>query len=191
MAQRLSSATMLLILTLASAAQEQKQKELIPVPEDRATDTYDVYDAAVPSPIWGQGDSGTKYYIIDKAVKPNSGWHPEECIQPPNELRAKVSEMLDDLKMQADSYKLEPRFKLAKPYQLISSDPAQRREGEIPPHSKVIALGIVSFSKDRSLASVVVWSSCGQLCGESKWEVFMRGKNGWEEKPWSRCGAIA
>jgi hypothetical protein len=185
---RAQSVLMLIMLTLASYAQEQKSVEPKSLPEDRATDTYDVYDAALPSPIWGQPYDGAKYYIIDRSIKPNPGWQPEKCMHPPDELRTKVKEMFDDLEAQADSYKLESRFKLAKPYQFVSSDPLQRRkgmDGGVPPSAQIIQLGIVSFSKDRSLASVVVWSS-----GGSRWKVFTRGKKGWEEQPWSGCGAI-
>jgi hypothetical protein len=156
-----------------------------PLPEERAADTYSVYDAAVPNPVWGHAHDGAKYYIGDSAVKPNSGWHPERCLQPPEEFRVKVEEMLDDLSMQPDAYVLEPRFKLKKPYQFVKSG-----GHDVPPGADAIWLGIVSFSKDRMLASVVVWRNCGQLCGGSQWKVLTRGKKGWEEQPWSRCSAI-
>lgn len=118
-------------------------------------------------------------------------------MRPPDELRVKVKEMLDDLAAQADAYKLEPRLQLAKPYQFTSRNPAQRRDNannKLPAGIELIQLGIVSFSKDRSLASVVVSAANG-----SRWHVFKRAENGslpflkpqdWEEQSWSGCGAI-
>jgi hypothetical protein len=177
---------MLILLTLASA-QEQKHEKPKPLalPEDRAADTYDVYDAALPKPIWGQPYQGAKYYIVDRVMKAGIGWQRDNCFKPPNELRVKVEEMLDDLSKQPDAYILEPRFKLNKPYQFVKSG-----GHDVPSGESGVALGIVSFSKDRSLASVVVWTSCGQLCGGSQWKVLTREKKGWEEQPWSACGAI-
>lgn len=178
---------MLIMLTLASSAQEQKHNEPKPLPEDRAADTYAVYDAALPKPLWSTtAPNRTKYYILDHAIKMGIGWQTDRCFKPPNELQVKVGEMLDDLSSQPDAYILEPRFKLDKPYQFIKSGGREVPRGEYG-----IALGIVSFSKDRSLASVIVQSSCGQTCGESKWMIFTRGRKGWEEQPWSACGAIS
>ena len=176
----------LIVLTVALSAQERKDDKPKVLPEDRAADTYSVYEAALPKPLWSTtAHYGPKYYIVNHAIKPNSGWHPENCMHPPDDSQARVKEMLDDLSMQPDAYILEPRLKLDKPYQFVESG-----GHEVPPGEYGIALGIVSFSKDRSLASVVVWNSCGQLCGGSRWMVFTRGKKGWEEQPWSRCGAI-
>jgi len=151
-------------------------------PKNGRPDTYSVYDAALRRPIsFGQPLRGAKYYIVDSAIKATGiGWKPDNCFRPPEELRAKIKEMLDDLSMQPDAYLLEPRFKLDKPYQLVKSG------HDVPTGEYGFALGIVSFSKDRSLASVVVWSSCGQLCGGSQWKVLTRGKKGWEEQTWSR-----
>ena len=159
-----------------------------PLPEQRAADTYSVYEAALPKPIWGGAYRGEEYYIVDRAIKPNSGWRPEQCMHPPEELRVKVGEMLDDLAVQAHAYTLETRLKLTKPYQFVSNDPAERRDAagnKLPAGTKVIQLGIVSFSKDHSLASVVVWTR-----GGSQWRVFKRGENGWEEQRWAVCGAV-
>jgi hypothetical protein len=174
-------ALMLIVLTLASSAEKQEYNKPKPLPKDREVDTYAVYDAALQSTIWGQPHQNTKYYIRDRAVKPNSGWQPEKCLHPPDELREKLNEMLQDLAAQP-TYRLEPRFKLDKPYEMIDSD---RHDG-FPPGTETIQLGVVSFSKDRSLASVVVWGCCG-----SQWKVFTRGKKGWEEQTWSLCGAVS
>jgi hypothetical protein len=164
---------------LVSLAQEQKPDKPKSLPEDRAADTYDVYDAALRSPIQGQPPYGAKYYIIDRAIKPNSSWHPEECLQPPDELRAKVREMLNDLAAQ-DTYTIEPRFKLDKPYEMVSFE----HSDGFPASTDIIQLGVVSFSKDRSLASVAMWSRRG-----TQWKVFTRGKKGWDLR-WSACGAV-
>ena len=176
----------LITAALAVWAQERKEDSPKPLPEERAADTYGVYDAALRRPIsFGLPLQSAKYYIVDKATKGGPDWQRDNCFQPPDELRAKVKEMQDDLSAQPDAYVLEPRFNLDKPYQLVKSG-----GHDVPPGEYGFALGIVSFSKDRSLASVVVWSSCGQLCGGSQWKVFTRGKKDWEEQPWSHCGVI-
>lgn len=172
------SALILIVLALASPAEEPKYDKPKPLPEDRAVDTYDVYDTALARPVWGQPYSGAKYYIIDRSIKPNHR-QPEKCIYPPGELRGKVSEVLADLAAQDDAYTIQPRFKLDKPYEMVSFD-----SHYLYPVG-TIQLSVVSFSKDRSLALVILWSK-----GGSQWRVFTRGEKGWEEQHWTSCGAI-
>src|ERR1051325_3343227 len=98
-----------IVLTLW--AQAPKYDDPKPIPADRVVDTYNLYEATLARPVWGHNARGSTYYIVDRAMNPR-GWHSEKCMHPPDELRGKMQEMLEDMDAQPDAYALERRLNL-------------------------------------------------------------------------------
>ncbi len=187
---------------LIAAAQDKPEPAAIPV--DVATDVYAIYSAVLNPPKLSHKDDGQKYLVLNVTVaKPFS--EPEKCIQPPAAYRAGFAEIVDDyLKHRNDSFRLERKFTMPKPYEFVTEAEASRfQKGRVvsqtgPNHDApkflgavdLILLGNVYFNRARTLAAVSTEAWCGGLCAVWTWRIFEKQQDGrWKElsSSWSMC----
>jgi hypothetical protein len=55
----------------------------------------------------------------------------------------------------------------------------------------LIRLSPVFFSKDHTLAMVLVSNYCGSLCGGERWHVLIRRNDAWTGENWVVCSTIS
>ncbi len=196
----------LLVLFAVFAAFAQTPKTP-PAPEDlpanRVADTYSVYEAALANPIWDHSDNHRPYFIASATGQTYGVEGPEQCVSAPESEQQRFREAVQDYNGQKGKvFRVEDRFTLDRPFRLINEDQQRQISDKLfrgtPPKdpslkdaTDIITVGNVAFSKDRSLAMVVISNYCGGLCGGEKWRIFKRGAKGWVEKNWGRCSIIS
>jgi hypothetical protein len=184
---------------------QEPGKSVSAVPADRRADTYAIYSAVMAHPRLSHLDNNEKYLVLDAS---GVSWEnePKLCITVPEAYRAAFGELLTDrLQNSKEHFRLEPAFKMPKPFALVSADQARQfqalRFG--PGHSTdevelfrgaadLITLGNVYFDRKRTLSAAYTWAYCGSLCGYGTWRVFVRNGTGdWEEQHWVTCMTAA
>jgi hypothetical protein len=196
---------LLLVWTPLLAFGQEPGKSVPAVPADRRADTYAVYSAVMAHPRLSHPDNNEKYLVQDSS---GGSWEnePKLCITVPDAYRAAFAQLLTDrLQNSKERYRLEPAFKISKPFALITEDQAREfralrfgaghSTGEVELFrgaADLITLGNVYFDKKRTLAAVYTSAYCGSLCGYWTWRVFVRnGKGDWEEQNWVTCMTVA
>ena len=196
---------LLLVWTPLLAFGQEPKTPAPAVPADRREDTYAIYSAVLAHPRLSHPDSNEKYLVLDA-----SGISMENdsklCIAVPDAYRAAFTELVADRSLNSsEHFRLEPAFKIPKPFSLITEDQARQfrsqRFGPGPSTSEVelfrgavdlIKLGNVYFDKKRTLAAVYTEAFSGSLSGFWTWRVFIRnGKRDWEEQHWVTCMSVA
>jgi hypothetical protein len=184
---------------------QEPTKSPTAVPADRRADTYAIYSAALAHPNLSHPDNNQKYLVRELS---GYSWEGELrlCITVPDAYRAAFAELLADrLQLYREHYRLEPAFKMPKPFDLVTEDQAKRFGAMLftSDHSTsemelfrgamdLITLGNVYFDKKRTLAAFYTWAYCGSLCASGTWHAFVRnGKGDWEEQHWTTCMTVA
>ena len=170
---------------------------------DRIEDTYALYGQVLRAPIWDHKDDGGKLFIANHTGQTYNIDSSRNCIKAPGAFEQRLNQALDDFaRNKQNSYKIENRLPLERPYQLITK--AQEEQlgmkffrGEKPADrslglaTDIVRVSAVGFSADRSLAILVVSNYCGGLCGGEKWHILKRTEKGWVEQKWSSCIVIS
>lgn len=179
---RISEIVALLLLPAMAVAQDSPQD----LPAARAADTYAVYSAAL-------GDRQVTYSIADRTaidlvvLKEVLNGHANRCATPPEGESREFREALDDLREQSHvAYRLEDRFRFHKAkVRMVGADEKQR--DRLYPYR----LSSVGFSKDRSLALVIV-DNVHPMAGSERLSIFKRTAGRWEEQTWKNdCWIVA
>ncbi|HEY7306327.1 MAG TPA: hypothetical protein VH601_19540 [Bryobacteraceae bacterium] len=131
---------------------------------------------------------------------------PADCIEPPPEYRKQMDQILASYALRkSHQARLQPRFHITRPYKLLSEAEARqftdfRFRGKQPDSRlselfrqtpDLIRLSQVFFSKDHTVAMVLVSNYCGGLCGGEKWRMLVKRNGVWIDKEWARCTIIS
>jgi len=193
-----------LILGFAGAAPQQTTD---PATEAaRMQDIYAVYSAAIASSSVIGGDTNKQYAIAFRTTPAMLGRSffqdaPDPvkerfsaCDAPPPGYEDRWQEVLADSRSRGDApAPLVRGLQLTKPYVYLSAEeqsvffsthtinarpvPNPQFGGAV----SVISLSNVFFDKDRKLAVMRFWSSCGMLCGSGERKIFEKTPTGWKE----------
>ena len=200
MSRKFSAAIVLSVLAAA-----QNKHEPVVIPAEIAADSYAIYSAALNPPKLSHRDENQKYLVVDVTTsKPFRD--PQSCVQPPPSYREGFSEIAADyLKHENDSFRLEPKFSMSKPYEFLTEAEAnQFQKGRIVlqtgPTNDVpkflgaidlIRLGNVYFNRSRTLAAVSTEAWCGGLCALDVWRIFEKKDSRWRELNWNSCVRVS
>lgn len=151
-------------------------------------DEYAVYSTVLPHPIWNRPDDDRLLLIAESTGKTYYGMDPGECIHASPPYEKQLAEVLADYHArQGTEQHLEPRFRIKRPYKLLTDDEAQqfvkaRAEHEAPRDPALAKLFVetpdlirisqVFFDKKRTVALVLVSNYCGGLCGGEIWHAL-------------------
>ncbi len=185
----------------------------IPMPADRATDSYRIYSMLLPvGELGAQGWPKDLYLLQDTTTTmvpsdqpcsaPSSGGnlHPHSALHAPPDRRQDLRELLDDfdrhcherIRLTSDG------FHLSVPLLLL--DEAQQKEFEstrfsAKPDPKLAAKykgapGLSSFSQvyfnaHHTVAMVFAYGWCGAECGQGFWSVYELQTGQWNPLRWN------
>jgi hypothetical protein len=144
-------------------------------------------------------DDNEIYLIADTTAR---GVPEVPCAFPPSGEESRFAEVLADFTRRKNTpAKLEPAFRIGKPFRLLNRDEVAEFEGRHlsgspigsnPKATDLFRLTDVYFSQDRTLALAEISTWCGGLCGLWQWKVFEKSKEGtWDERKWAACTTIA
>ena len=178
------------------------------IPSDRSDAVYTIYSAVVNAPALSHPDTSKKALIEDSTgFKPDPS--PLNCLNHPPSYRSSFEEILMDFSAhKSDSFHLERKLTLTKPYELLNAAESKQFEQMTVNPSQLdgprdqvdkfrggtdlIRLGNVYLNRKQSLAIVHTQAFCGGLCGFWTWRVFEKTEDGrWNELHWRTCVAIA
>lgn len=179
---RLRTAAVLLLLPALVAAQDSTQD----LPAERAADTYAVYRAALGGrevTYWIADRTMTESIVLKRVLDTHTS---KPCVTPPQAESRAFREAVDDLRLQSQvAYRLEDRFRFRKAkVRIVGADEIERNR--LHPYY----LSSVGFSKDRSLALVIVHNFIQLAVAGGGWggfeasSVLKRTSGGWEEQKW-------
>jgi hypothetical protein len=104
---------------------------------------------------------------------------------------------------QKQTWLLQRRFQIERPYELVRSDTIQQfftehgPEGwhdfieRYPNSGGFIIMSPVGFNKSKTLAVVYTGSSCGGLCGRWSFHLLQKGTGGWKVMPGVTCVTVS
>jgi hypothetical protein len=202
------------IFAFAMQVTPQAATEVPVIPGDHRAEIYALYSAVMAPPKLSHADAAKKYLIENSTgFKPDPS--PAGCVSPPPAYRSSFEEILAAFAAhRSDSFRLERRFTLSKPYEIL--DPAEVKQFEEMTMNRslrggsrddvdkfrggtdIIRLGNVYFNRDRTLAMVRTGAWCGGLCGLWVWRILENNdKGGWQElsrtklENWRMCLTVA
>ena len=166
------------------------------------SDVYTIYSLMLRQSSTSHGLNNNPIYLIRDTTVPGTPKQP--CVRPPDSESIRWAEIIADFnKRQNTMRKLEPLFRIDKPFQLLSGaegdqfvkDRMQPSPTGIPQSRAVwkgavdlFSLGDIYFDRDQNLALTSISTWCGGLCASWQWKVFEKGADGkWVEKPWITC----
>jgi len=166
----------------------------------RRADVYVIYSLMLPNPKTSHGPDDNEIYLIADTTAPGVPEVP--CVRPPSGEESRFADVLAGFNRQKNApSKLEPAFRIGKPFRLLNRDEVAEFEGRrlsrSPAGSNLKATDLfrltdVYFNQDRTLALTAISTWCGGLCGLWQWRVFEKLKEGmWEERKWVACTTVA
>jgi len=164
------------------------QKKAIPVPYN-VDEAYRVYEAILPEEeSYG---FATDTLVIQLETGPQH-YSTYGCLT--DDAKRKFSAAAANFAdVNEARWVLLPKFKLPKPYKLISSDSIHRPDFN-EQHSGsggFITLSAVGFNKAKTMAVVFSESSCGGLCGSFTFHLLRKVKGKWNEVSGVTCAGAS
>jgi hypothetical protein len=179
----------------------------IPLPVDRADDSYAIYSQLLKSgPIEWRNASRRQWLIedttdaipLDVACHPASevdsmGMNPRDAVKAPKDRQTEWNEVLADYDQHChDVIQLDREsFRTELPVRLLNAVDKQNfmKDPATPPAKFADGAGLhrfteVFFNAHHTLALVEEGMWCGSLCGNSTWVVLERREGRWEMMPW-------
>ena len=152
-------------------------------------EAYRVYETILPNEESYSFAKGTLVLQLETGPLNNS---PYGCLS--DEASRKFRDATTDFATaNAKSWTLQPKFKLEKPYQLVSSEAIHRADfqKQYPSSGGFITLSAVGFNKPKTLAIVYSESSCGGLCGSFRFHLLERVQGKWKEVNGVTCAGFS
>ena len=181
----------------------------LPMPEERAKDSYDIYSQLLKSgPIeWRDAKraqwlvEGATYAVpLDVVCRPTSEvstmmMNPHFAVKAPEDRQIEWNEVLADYDQHChDVIQLDrSEFKTELPVHLLNAEDARifMKDPNKPPAEFTDGKGLHSFTEvffnaNHTMALVEQSMRCGRLCGNSAWVVLEHKEGRWELLPWVR-----
>jgi len=148
------------------------------------SDVYAVYSVLLQDTESGLARSNDTYLIDEITGTFYPELDPRVCQGFEQRHKQAVAEVMADYAARkSDRARIEARFDAGKPYKLVPREEAQKLFEGLSEHVKpapgsihIIRLSNVYFSKDHSLAMVLLSQHCGRLCGQKTIYFFERKK---------------
>jgi hypothetical protein len=186
----------------------------MPMPDDRAQDSYAIYSQLLKSgPIEWRNISRKQWLIeattnaipLDVACHPASEiisveMNPHGAVEAPKDRQTEWNEVLTDYDQHChDVIQLDlESFKTELPVRLLDADDKQRfmKDPVRPPAEFGDGAGLhrfteVFFNANHRLALVEEGMWCGSLCGNWTWVVLERREGRWQMLPWVHTFAVS
>jgi hypothetical protein len=157
----------MLLIPLWLLAQNTNQQEPKPYDVDEG---YEAFSAALAL----EKPKGELLLIGDTTVPFNS------CMEPRSDKL--VDSAIDDYKKTNEKqWILQRRFKLDRPYELLSKEQWKTRTAQRGPSTGVYYLSAVGFSADKTIAFVELDFVCGGLCGHGSPYILQKKGGKWAQ----------
>jgi hypothetical protein len=199
---------------LAQPDRAPRYAQAIPMPSDRAEDSYAIYAQLLESGPIEWRDAPRKQWLIEDATNANPldvpclpgpkdnspGMNPHDVVRAPEDRQAEWNEVLADYDKHChDVIQLESQtFRTEIPVRLLNAEDQQTyRKDPINPNAEFAdGAGLhrfteVFFNANHTLALVEQGMWCGNLCGNWKWVVLERKGRQWQVLPWVHAFAIS
>jgi hypothetical protein len=186
----------------------------MPMPEDRAQDSYAIYSQLLKSgPIEWRNVSRKQWLIeattnaipLEVACHPASGinsveMNPHNAVEAPKDRQTEWNEVLTDYDRHChDVIQLDlESFRTELPVRLLNGEDKQgfMKDPERPPAEFADGAGLhrfteVFFNANHTLALVEQGMWCGSLCGNWTWVVLERRDGRWQMLPWVSMSAVS
>jgi hypothetical protein len=169
---------------------------------ERRAYAYAIYSLLLTNQQTSHGpDDNDMYFIGDTTV---AGTPREPCVRVPAGAKDRFTEVMADFEQRKDApATLERSFRITKPYRLlsaaevnefitahVSAGTADHPAGS-PKVTDLFRLTDVYFDRNRTLALTAISTWCGGLCAQYQWKVLEKTADGWMERPWVSCAAMA
>jgi hypothetical protein len=178
MALRFVLLTFALFSSLTITSQEAQREPLAPYEN---SDAYDVYDALLST----DGTSATSPLVISAETE-SAGM----CLRPEGEWeRTLMHAMADYNKQNAKTYRLEPKFKMKRRYELLTKDKIYARFMH-PGDGRWVGLSAVGFNSKRTIAVLWVSYGCPGLCGSGTFHVLQKKNGKWQPSKWRGTSCV-
>jgi hypothetical protein len=191
-----------------------RSAQSMPVPGDRADDSYAIYSQLPKSgPIEWRNESRKQWLIEDTpnaipldvachaASEVNSmGMSPHDAVKAPEDRQTEWNEVLTDYDQHChDVIQLDLKsFTTELPVRLLNAEDKQNfmKAPDSPPAEFADGAGLhrftgVFFNANHTLALVEQGMWCGSLCGNWTWVVLERREGRWEMLPWVHAFAFS
>lgn len=178
MALRFVLLTLALFSSLTITSQEARP-ELVAAYQD--TDAYDVYEAALST----DAASATSPLVISAETKPSG-----MCLKPEGEWKRILMHAIADYnKQNAKTYRLQPKFRMKRRYELLTREEIYARFKH-PGDGSWVELSAVGFNKKRTVAVLWVSYECPGLCGSGTFYVLHKRNGKWQPLEWKGTSCV-
>lgn len=183
--------------------------QAMPMPGDRAEDSYAIYSQLLKGGPYKWGNGYTKQWLVEGTTNaiplgaacnpapedPPMEMSPREAVKAPEDRQGEWNEVLADFDRHChDVIQLEQKgFKTELPVHLLNAEDMRRyrHEAAKPTAEFADAAGLhrfteVFFNTNHTLALVEADMRCGSLCGHTSWVVLERREGRWEMVQWVR-----
>lgn len=194
-------------------AGKQRFSQPMPMPEDRADDSYSIYSQLLKNgPIEWRDAKRTQWLIEDttNAIPLNITCHPAsaadsmmnpyDAVKAPKDRQAQWNEVLADYDQHChDVIQLDQdRFRAELPVRLLNADDRRSfmKDPIRPPAEFADGAGLhrfseVFFNANHTLVLVEEGMWCGTLCGNWTWVVLERREGRWAMLSWVQTFAVS
>lgn len=192
----------------------------MPMPADRATDSYRIYSSLLPfgemaSPMWPHSlllVRDTTITVVEPNqpcfVPPaqNTEMNPHNAVKPPKDQLANFKEILQDfdqhcherIRLQASAFPMNPPPRTLNDKEEAafestrSSQPADKATAaRYKGASAFYAFSQVYFNAHHTAALVYATDWCGNVCAHSQWFAFVLKDGRWHSQGWGSVIAIS
>jgi hypothetical protein len=173
--------TFALFSSLTNASQE-RQRELVAPYEN--SDAYDVYGALLSA----EHANATSPLVISVETEPSG-----MCLEPEGESKRTLMYAIADYnKQNAKTYRLQPKFKMKRRYELLNKEEIYARFKQ-PGEGRWVELSAVGFNRKRTVAVLWVSYGCPGLCGGGTFHVLHKKNRRWEPLEWkgTSCAIVS
>ncbi len=165
-----------LLSCLPVTSQNAQQVALCPYEN---SDAYDVYDAVLST----NADT-SPLVIFSETIDGGMCLKPEGASQ-----RVLMPAVIDYNKQAQQSYRLQPKFKLKRRYELLSHEEIKARFKK-PGEGGWVELSAVGFNRKRTVAVVWVYHGCPGLCGNGTFQVLHKKDGKWQPLEWKGTNCV-
>ena len=94
-------------------------------------------------------------------------------------------------RVQKKKWLLQRNFQIEKSYKLVSSDVIKALPDYPPNSAASVIMSPVGFNHEKTRAIVYMGSSCGGLCGSSRFHLLEKAHDEWKEVPGYMCQVVS
>ncbi len=181
---------LLLALTASAIAQSPQPANSPPIESNRASDSYAIYSLLISGGVAGKKSPGRdrQMAIADTTVNiddMNPATEPDSELQPPSDSERAFSQAVQEFRARRQQRaQLEHRFKLDRPYTLVSAQEVSAFSKSAPAADSGLQgmTGITRFSQAyfntaQNAALVYTDSVCANPCADGQW-IYLEKRDG-------------